>query len=604
MFKPKLSQIDGGVQLRSDVDTLQKSYDAAKVTTTVAKDDKNKYNADELLGVLKAGVDGVQGKVDDAINKLKAQKVSDYVRVQLHAAYDAQAKTFSVTLPDDLATVVPDMEAEKAKALTVYTLDNKVVLGADGNALTIDLSTGTFSSVPSQVDLDHATDGALAYKPLEAEFDFKVFPVGHFTFGTLAEDYLLDNNEFQTAIYGQAIEQIVGELAADDKVHESLGQKVTEDAITIIVKKTTDPIQEALDDHKAEFATHKALTETYVKEAGLDANSKKVVNVADGELVADSKDAINAGQLFAVDAAYKAADTAINKTVADNKKAFDNYKAFVDGYVKEAGFDANSKVIANVADGAVAENNKEAVNGGQLFAESKKLSDAINTLEADAKTNHTALFDKIKEVEKTATDSKELAESLPGVYVVTGINILSGGTVPLTKVVGSHAKLKTGDTVIDIKGDYYTVDNVTETDFTVGGAIPGLSLDTSKIEVDKNTNLDAKLTAVDTAITELRAAKVKVTVPVEQTKAFDLAQDAVTEFILDEAPNASKITVNVNGFVYEEDAGAFTVDRAASKVTWTFAEADGGFDLKADVADKVVVRYFVDKEFTSTAVKA
>ena len=37
MFKPMLSQIKGGVELRSDVDTLKTSYDAAKVLPLLLK---------------------------------------------------------------------------------------------------------------------------------------------------------------------------------------------------------------------------------------------------------------------------------------------------------------------------------------------------------------------------------------------------------------------------------------------------------------------------------------------------------------------------------------------------------------------------------------
>ena len=49
-FKPMLSQIQGGVELRADVDTLKTSYDAAKVITTTSKGEGGgTYNADETL---------------------------------------------------------------------------------------------------------------------------------------------------------------------------------------------------------------------------------------------------------------------------------------------------------------------------------------------------------------------------------------------------------------------------------------------------------------------------------------------------------------------------------------------------------------------------
>ena len=51
--------------------------------------------------------------------------------------------------------------------------------------------------------------------------------------------------------------------------------------------------------------------------------------------------------------------------------------------------------------------------------------------------------------------------------------------------------------------------------------------------------------------------------------------------------------MNVNGIVYEEGMGAFTVDRESeNKLTWIAPD----FGLKQDVAEKVFVRFVEDKE--------
>ncbi|PJK12613.1 hypothetical protein CO614_04185, partial [Lysobacteraceae bacterium NML120232] len=55
---------------------------------------------------------------------------------------------------------------------------------------------------------------------------------------------------------------------------------------------------------------------TYITGAGLNANDQKIVNVADGDLSAGSKDAVNGGQLFATNqnVAQNTTDIANNAT--------------------------------------------------------------------------------------------------------------------------------------------------------------------------------------------------------------------------------------------------------------------------------------------------
>lgn len=92
---------------------------------------------------------------------------------------------------------------------------------------------------------------------------------------------------------------------------------------------------------------------------------------------------------------------------------------------------------------------------------------------------------------------------------------------------------------------------------------------------------------------KLSAATVKVTLPVEHVQEFALNSEAMTEFVLEAKPNSYKVTMNVNGIVYEEGMGAFTVDRESeNKLTWIAPD----FGLKQDVAEKVFIRFVEDKE--------
>ena len=143
---------------------------------------------------------------------------------------------------------------------------------------------------------------------------------------------------------------------------------------------------------------------TYINKDGLNANSKVISNVADG---VNPNDAVNKGQLDAVktvaDSAVKSVDVANGEQnlVVDNsdpknpklslKKdlTVDSVKAGdstlnTDGLtiaggpsVKKDGINAGDKTITNVAAGDVAENSKDAVNGGQLHNVAKGVADVL-----------------------------------------------------------------------------------------------------------------------------------------------------------------------------------------------------------------------------------
>ena len=143
---------------------------------------------------------------------------------------------------------------------------------------------------------------------------------------------------------------------------------------------------------------------TYINKDGLNANSKVISNVADG---VNPNDAVNKGQLDAVktvaDSAVKSVDVANGEQnlVVDNsdpknpklslKKdlTVDSVKAGdstlnTDGLtiaggpsVKKDGINAGDKTITNVAAGDVAENSKDAVNGGQLHSVASSVANVL-----------------------------------------------------------------------------------------------------------------------------------------------------------------------------------------------------------------------------------
>lgn len=65
---------------------------------------------------------------------------------------------------------------------------------------------------------------------------------------------------------------------------------------------------------------------------------------------------------------------------------------------------------------------------------------------------------------------------------------------------------------------------------------------------------------------------------------------AVTEFALTSTPTNDLVKMVINHLVYVENED-FTVDRAAKKVTWTLTAANNGFDIDAELTDKVTFEY-------------
>ena len=182
---------------------------------------------------------------------------------------------------------------------------------------------------------------------------------------------------------------------------------------------------------------------------GIDAGNLKVTNVAPGEISADSKDAVNGGQLYATeqkglnfagntgDDIHKAlgetltikgglADTAaatdantrvdsedgnlvvkmakdltdltsVTTTDADGNSTVVNGSGLTitnaDGStgpsITTGGIDAGNLKVTNVADGTIAEGSKDAVNGGQLYQTANELKDlGLNFADSNGVVTH------------------------------------------------------------------------------------------------------------------------------------------------------------------------------------------------------------------------
>lgn len=593
-FKPMLSQIQGGVELRADVDTLKTSYDAAKVITTTSKgEDGGTYNADELLTKIQTDITSLDSKtqqaIKDAVDAVKNKVVKDVVRIQVEATYSAGdgEGSYNVQLPEDFDTKVPS--ANKETPVPVYELDNNAVIDETGAQITINLTDGTLSGYPCEVDEAASAGGTTVYKKRTESFDIKFFPVGTFTLDTLSEDYMLDNQELQLLSYDQAINKIITNLAQDQSLIDKISALVGEEAVAEQIKEKTDALQNQIDTLNGTVSGHTtslADIATYVnKDSGLNANSKKVVNVLDGDVSNSSTDAVNGKQLFAT-------KTELTSSIEAKDSAMNTRMVAVEGYVKAEGLDANNKKVINVADGEIAAGNKEAINGGQLYtvkttleAADTAIQESVTTLEENVTTNHEALAGRVTAVEAYVKE--------------TGINANSKKVVNV-----ADATLEADNKDAVNGGQLFTVDAAYKAaDISLQGNIDTLSETVESYHTELDDKIDGVDAKVDTNIADiakLKAATVTIKVPKVHVDSFNMTGEAQTVFTLTAVPNEVKVMANINGIVYEEDTGAFTVDREQKTVTWAFGAGAGGFDLKNDIAEKVVIRYMVDEDVVAT----
>ena len=166
-----------------------------------------------------------------------------------------------------------------------------------------------------------------------------------------------------------------------------------------------------------------------VTKGGINAGGNTITNVADG---VNPNDAVNKGQLDAVknvaDSAVKSVDVAngeqnlvVDNTDPKNPKLSLKKDLTVDSVtagdstlnndgltiaggpsVKKDGINAGDKKITNVAAGDVAENSKDAVNGGQLYDVAKNVADLVGPdAKIDSATGKVTVADPAKGIGET-----------------------------------------------------------------------------------------------------------------------------------------------------------------------------------------------------------
>lgn len=300
---------------------------------------------------------------------------------------------------------------------------------------------------------------------------------------------------------------------------------------------------------------------TYVDKDGLHANGNKVTNVAEGNIIeADSKDAVNGGQLYTTNQNVANNTTAITEqgdrittleggfyvtagndtATGSNIKAGDtvNFAAkdgnttvtttkdsktitigmsktpTLDGVtvtntssaagagdviINGDGINAGNKTITNVADGSLTEGSKEAVNGGQL----KKVSDQADANAGNISTNTGSIKKNAGDID-TLKKTWNLDIAADGGSVNdahAGTNVAAGGTVTLK--AGKNIALTQSGTAIMVATsmtpafDRVVVGNDTDTTTKMVLSKTGLKVgDTTYISKDGLNAGNQKITDV------------------------------------------------------------------------------------------------------------
>ena len=187
---------------------------------------------------------------------------------------------------------------------------------------------------------------------------------------------------------------------------------------------------------------------TYVSPNGINANDKKITNVANGDIAANSKDAVNGGQLHD-------AKTELNKNIADTKTELN----------KNIG-DTKTELNKNIADTKTELNNN--INDAKTELTNKGLrfnadNNAEKTNKLGSKITVNGDDNITTEISQTGDDTKiglKLKKDL-NVTTVTATETVKAGTVTMGKQSDGGTPANTGNYITGLDNKTWSVTNPT-----------------------------------------------------------------------------------------------------------------------------------------------
>ena len=195
---------------------------------------------------------------------------------------------------------------------------------------------------------------------------------------------------------------------------------------------------------------------TYVTPSGINANDKKITNVADGEVAANSKEAVNGGQLHAAKTELNNninnAKTELNKNIGDAKtelnKNINDAKTELNGNIDNAKTELNNNI-------STAKN--DVINTGLKFDAD---TGGVKTNKLGSKVTVNGDDNITTEISQTGDDTKiglKLKKDL-NVTTVTAADTVKAGTVTIGKQAGGAGGAN-GNFVTGLDNKSWNADN-------------------------------------------------------------------------------------------------------------------------------------------------
>ena len=195
---------------------------------------------------------------------------------------------------------------------------------------------------------------------------------------------------------------------------------------------------------------------TYVTPSGINANDKKITNVADGEVAANSKEAVNGGQLHAAKTELNNninnAKTELNKNIGDAKtelnKNINDAKTELNGNIDNAKTELNNNI-------STAKN--DVINTGLKFDAD---TGGVKTNKLGSKVTVNGDDNITTEISQTGDDTKiglKLKKDL-NVTTVTAADTVKAGTVTMGKQAGGAGGAN-GNFVTGLDNKSWNADN-------------------------------------------------------------------------------------------------------------------------------------------------
>ena len=430
---------------------------------------------------------------------------------QLQSAIGGTAKATTVKSKDANVTVTEGTNVNGGKEYTVG-LGNKLTVGT-AHPVTVDGTTGTITGLTNtawNVNNPQAVTGRAAtedqLKAVNTQVNTNKDKIAQNTTDIAQNTTDIGKNKQDIAKNKTDIAQNTTDIGKNKQDIAKNTANITKNT-TDIGKNTTDIAQnkQNIAQNTQDIATNKnaisTINTTIAKGLNFDGDSGATINKQLGDKLS-IKGGAAAANLTDNNIGVVSDGSTLNVKLAKTLTGLDSVMAggtainssglTVGGktYVTPNGINANDKKITNVADGEVAANSKEAVNGGQLHAAKTELNNNINNAKTELNKN---IGDAKTELNKNINDAKtELNGNIDNAKTELNNNISTAKNDVIN--TGLKFDADTGGTKTNKLGSKVTVngdDNIT-TEISQAGDDTKIGL---KLKKDLNVTT---VTAADT----------------------------------------------------------------------------------------------------------